>query len=71
MAEIFLGKPWHWALLVVGAIILWVVGENHLHTSAFNLFTAITFGVGLVGMIALIVTHKDGERVTRDDLEEG
>ena len=70
MAEIFLGKPWHWALLIVLAIVLWIVGENHLHTSNFNPFTAITFGLGVLSMVAIIATHRESDKVTRDPLEE-
>ncbi|NQW09253.1 MAG: hypothetical protein HQ481_05135 [Alphaproteobacteria bacterium] len=69
MKEIFLGKPLHWALLVVTFAILWVTGENHLHTSEFNVFAGITFAVGLGVMTVVVLTHRKGERITREPIE--
>lgn len=69
MKHIFLGKPLHWALLAVAFAILWVVGENHLHTSEFNLFAVITFLLGLGVTAAMVLPHRRGERITREPIE--
>lgn len=69
MKAVFLGKPLHWALLAAVFAILWLVGENHLHTNRFNLFAGITFGLGLVVLSVVVLTHRKGERITREPIE--
>jgi len=69
VSEIFLGKPIHWLALIVACGILALVGLNYLHTSAFNLFAAITFGSGLALVLVIVLPHRPGERVTRDPIE--
>lgn len=69
MADIFLGKAWHWGLLVVAFVILAVVGVNYMHTYAFNTFMTICLAVGFVVVSAVVLTHKDGDRVTREPIE--
>ncbi|MFX4220375.1 MAG: hypothetical protein ACMVO3_04925 [Thalassobaculum sp.] len=69
MADIFLGKAWHWGLLVVAFVALAVVGVNYMHTYAFNTFVTICLGIGLVVVSAVVLTHKHGDRVTRDQIE--
>ena len=70
MGEVFLGKPWHWGLLVAVSALLAFVGFQYLHTSAFNLFSTISLGVGLATVSAVVFSHKPGERVTRDPIQE-
>lgn len=70
MGEVFLGKPWHWGLLIAVSVVLAFVGVQYLHTSAFNLFSAISLGIGLLMVCAVVLTHKQGERVTRDPIED-
>jgi len=69
MASIFLGKPWHWGLLVASYVALGLVGVRYLHTHAFNLFTAICLGIGLAVVAAVVFTHRPGDRVTREPIE--
>lgn len=69
MADIFIGKAWHWALLVLAFVALAVVGVNYMHTYAFNMFVMICLAIGLVVVSAVVLTHKPGDRVTRDPIE--
>jgi hypothetical protein len=69
MAEIFLGKRWHWGLLTVAFIVLAMVGQRHLHTYAFNSFSFICLLVGIVTVSAVVFTYRPGDRVTRDPIE--
>ncbi|MCR9070462.1 MAG: hypothetical protein NXI18_01985 [Alphaproteobacteria bacterium] len=69
MADIFLGKPWHWGLLVLAFICLAVVGVNYMHTYAFNTFATICLAVGLLVVSAVVLTHRHGDRVTREPIE--
>ncbi len=76
MREIFLGKPWHWALVVVATAVLWWAGASKAHVIHFNMFL-VTLAIGSFALILLILkTHKPGEQVTReallpDDVEDG
>jgi Mn2+/Fe2+ NRAMP family transporter len=69
MTRIFLGKWWHWGLLVVVTVLLWLAGERRLHVVEFNTFVlALLVGVALV-VVAVLARTKPGEQVTRDRLE--
>ncbi|WPZ35211.1 hypothetical protein T8K17_03495 [Thalassobaculum sp. OXR-137] len=70
MADIFIGKPWHWGLLVVAFVLLGVVGEFYMHTYAFNTFSAICLAIGCVTVLAVVLTYKPGDRITREPIEE-
>jgi len=66
--KIFLGKPWHWALLAIGTGLFWYCGSNRLHVIAFNWFIIGTL-IGTVATLFVIIRfHGDGEQVTRDKL---
>ena len=66
MREIFLGKPWHWALVVVATAVLWWAGASKAHVIHFNMFL-VTLAIGSFALILLILkTHKPGEQVTRN-----
>lgn len=69
MADIFIGKAWHWGLLVLAFVLLGVVGVFYMHTYAFNTFTTICLAIGLVVVLAVVLTHKPGERITREPIE--
>ena len=66
--QIFLGKPWHWALMAVAAGLLWYCGSKRLHVIEFNLFI-IGLLVGFTASVfAIVWFHREGEQVTREPL---
>ena len=70
MRDIFLGKPWHWALLVLIIALMWMAGLKKLHVIEFNTFL-VSLIVGTTMVIILVWrTTKPGEQVTRDVLKE-
>lgn len=69
MNRIFLGRAYHWLALIAAFAVMAVVGLDHLHTSFYNLFAAISFAVGLVLVLVVVLPHRPGERVTRDPIE--
>ena len=69
MRSVFLARLHHWLALVIAFAVLWAVGVNHLHTSAFNTFAVIAFGGGLALVLVIVLPHKRGDRVTRDPIE--
>lgn len=70
MREIFLGKPWHWLLLVVVCALTYAVGHVKLHVIHFNAFVISLLVGGLVLVLLLVKTTKADEQVTRDDLRD-
>ena len=70
MASIFLGKAWHWLLFLVVGAVFWVTGVYHLHVSAFNIFIAITGGLSLLLVFAVLLDYRPGDHVTREPLPE-
>ena len=69
MRDIFLGKPWHWALLAGVALLLWWAGTQKAHVIQFNGFL-IALAVGSLAIIVLILkTTKPDEQITREQLE--
>ncbi len=68
LKQIFLGRFWHWALLAIATLLLWFGGSRRLHVIEFNWFI-IAMLIGTAAMLlAIIRFHRDGERVTRDEL---
>ena len=70
MRELFLGKPWHWLLLVVCIGLLAWAGAAKLHVIHFNNFFVALLVACVAVVLLLIHTTKPGERVTRDPLKE-
>ena len=69
MNKIFLGRWWHWAILVVLCVLLWIAGDSRMHVIHFNRFvSALLAGVCIILAIVLAAT-RPGEQVTRDVLE--
>ena len=68
ISRIFLGKAWHWALLLASVGLLWACGTRRLHVIEFNFFV-IAMLIGTAGAILAIVwLHKPGQKVTRERL---
>jgi hypothetical protein len=69
VSKIFLGRWWHWAILVVLCTTLWVAGDSRMHVIHFNIFvSALLAGVSIILAILLAGT-RPGEQVTREVLE--
>ena len=49
IGKIFLGKAWHWLLLVVTGSLFWFCGTKRLHVIEFNLFVAALIAGTAVG----------------------
>jgi hypothetical protein len=69
VSRIFLGRWWHWAILVVGAALLWAAGSERMHVIHFNTFVLSVLGVTALVLGAVIRGTRPGEQVTRDPLE--
>ena len=68
IAKIFLGKAWHWALLIVASILFWYCGTNRLHVIEFNSFVlAMLAGTALI-VAAIVWFHRSGDQITREVL---
>lgn len=70
MRELFLGKPWHWLVLVLVTALLWAAGDSRLHVTQFNLFVTVLL-TGSFGLLLLLLrTTRIDEKVTRDPLDQ-
>ena len=69
MSRIFLGKWWHWGILVASVAALWVAGEKRMHVIHFNAFILSLLVVTAIVVAFLIARTRPGERVTRDRLD--
>ena len=68
IGKIFLGKAWHWAIVVIASGLLWFLGSKRLHVIEFNLFVICLLAGTALTVLAVIWFHRPGERVTRDEL---
>jgi hypothetical protein len=68
IGKIFLGKPWHWAMLIAIAGLFWFCGTRRLHVIEFNLFIAAMLAGTTIAVLAVVWFHRPGEQVTRDVL---
>lgn len=68
MSKFFLGKPWHWGLIVVVSALLWWAGESKLHVRHFNAFIAAILMGGTMLVLLVVHTTRSHQRVTREPL---
>ena len=70
MNKIFLGPLFHW-IVIVGLIAFgWYTGAQRFHASNFNPFIIALIVIVIVTVIAVILTSRPGQPVTRDPIEE-
>lgn len=68
MRNVFLGKPWHWAMAAIVTALLWWAGGLKAHVIHFNSFlVALTIG-SLVVVLLILKTNRPGEQITREPL---
>ncbi|MEM7407098.1 MAG: hypothetical protein AAF458_17500 [Pseudomonadota bacterium] len=68
MNSVFLGKAWHWALIVLASGLLWFCGSKRLHVIEFNWFIiAMLLGTG-AAIFAIVYLHRSGDQITREPL---
>jgi len=69
MSGIFLGRWWHWGILIAVTAALWFAGDKRMHVIEFNTFILTLLG-GVAGVVAVLLAGtRSGEQVTRDTLE--
>lgn len=71
MSRVFLGKPAHWAIVIVLIVAGWLTGRERLHVIEFDYFIIGLLAVSVVALIVILATSRPGERVTRDPLDPG
>ena len=69
MGRIFLGKPLHWALIILLIAVGWAIGEQRMHVISFNLFVVVLLLASAAAVGVVLLTSKPGDRITRDPLE--
>lgn len=71
MSRIFLGKWWHWVVLIVCVGALWLAGEKRMHVIYFNSFVLSLLVATAVVVALVVVRMRPGEQVTREPLDFG
>ena len=66
--NIFLGKAWHWLLLIITSVLFWYCGSKRLHVIEFNTFIVAMLVGTIVVVGAILWFHRPGEQITRDAL---
>ena len=66
---IFIGRLTDWIVLIFAFVVLGLIGTMHIHTSSFNLFAGVCFLIALGTVLAVVLPHKRGDRVTRKVIE--
>ena len=69
MSRIFLGRWWHWGILVASVAALWLAGEKRMHVIHFNTFVLSLLAVTAIVIAILVARTRPGEQVTRDRLD--
>ncbi len=70
MSRIFLGRPWHWAIVLIIIGLGWYAGDARMHVTHFNFFFVI-LGLGTTLVLALLIgTSKPDQQITRDPIED-
>jgi len=70
MGSVFLGKWWHWGILIVVCGLLWLAGYQRLHVIHFNAFISCLIAGMAVVVIVFLAGTRPGEQVTRDKLDD-
>ena len=70
LRNLFLGKWWHWLLLIIITVLLWQAGEIKMHVINFNWFLIALLTGTVVSLLVLIYGTPSGEQVTRDKLHD-
>jgi hypothetical protein len=71
MRDIFLGPFRFWAIWIVVLGALYLAGTEQLHVTSFPWFLALLAGLAAAGVLGVVFTTREGERVTRDPIEPG
>lgn len=69
MSRIFLGKWWHWGILIASVGALWLAGEQRMHVIHFNAFILSVLVVTAIVLALLVGGTRPGEQITRDRLD--
>ncbi len=70
MNEVFLGRKLYWAIWVAIVAVLVFLGRQSFHVREFNTFVFVLLGLAAVAVLTVLLTHREGERVTREPFEE-
>ena len=69
MSQIFLGKWWHWLIMVVLCGLFWQAGKLKMHVIEFNSFVLLLLAATIAILIAIIYTTRPGQKITREELQ--
>lgn len=68
--NVFIGRPVFWALWIAIVAVLAALGLTSFHVRDFVPFQFIVLGLAVAAVAVIVATHRKGERVTREPLDE-
>ncbi len=70
MSRIFLGKPVHWGVLAVVVAVLWWLGDGLVQTRDYPRFLIVLAALTAAAVVAIVLTSRKGDRLTREPFED-
>lgn len=70
MSGIFLGPVRFWLLWLLLLVALYLCGTYVLHVREFVSFIFIVLGLAVGTVLFVLLSHKNGERVTREPFDD-
>jgi hypothetical protein len=71
LREIFLGKPIHWVVWPVIAVLMVWMNSVHFHILRLNMFVLALLGIAAALVALFLLTSRRDERITREPFAEG
>ena len=70
MKQIFLGPPVYWLIWFAVIGLLYLFGSNGMHVRSFVPFMFSVLGVAAVAVLAIVLSYRHGQRITREPFED-
>ena len=70
LSQVFIGKPLHWLLWLIIAVVLYLLGRNGIQVRYFVPFCFVLLILTAVCLLIVLLTYKTGERITREPFDE-
>ena len=68
--RLFLGRPLYWALWAVILAVLGALGSRSFHVREFVTFQFVVLGLAVAAVVTVVAAYREGERITREPLDE-
>jgi len=70
VGRVFLGRPGHWAVLLLFAGMLWAMGARRMHVRDFGSFSMLLLALVTAALLALVRHYRPGDPITREPFDD-